>query len=255
MYSLWLTIKRHSVPAKSYIGTSGWNYQHWKERFYQNRPRSGWLRYYADHFNAIEINSTFYRLQSDKTFQRWYQQTPEMFRFAIKGNRYLTHTKRLNKPRDSIKLEQSHAQHLKEKLAVVLWQLPGNFSMHIDRLSVFVDALATWNSVRHAIEFRHDSWFEMEVAELLRNNNIAVCQSDAGDWPLWKEVTADFVYLRLHGNPTTYVSNYSPAKLARLASEINTLLKQGRDVYAYFDNDAEARAPRNALTLQNLISR
>jgi uncharacterized protein YecE (DUF72 family) len=216
-------------------------------------PQSGWLTYYASQFNAVEINSTFYRLQSEKTFRRWYQQTPEHFRFSIKANRYLTHTKRLNKPQDSIRLEQQHSRHLQEKLAVVLWQLPGNFSLNINRLTTFIDALAKWNNVRHTIEFRHNSWFETQVAEILRDANIAVCQSDAGDWPVWREVTADFVYLRLHGNPVTYLSNYPPGKLSRLAGEARTWLRQDLDVHVYFDNDAEARAPFNALSLQKLI--
>ena len=239
---------------KIHIGTSGWNYPHWKPRFYQDISKAQWLTHYASRFNTVEVNSTFYRLQSDKTFERWYQQTPDIFRFTIKGNRYLTHTKRLNNPQDSIQIEQQHARHLKEKLAVVLWQLPANFSLNLNRLSIFIDALTKWNSVRHTIEFRHSSWFESAVAELLRNNNIAVCQSDAGDWPMWREITADFVYLRLHGNPTTYVSNYSPTKLVKLAGEIRTWLKQGLDVHAYFDNDANARAPLNARSLQKLIS-
>ena len=242
------------MSTNAYLGTSGWNYPHWKPRFYQDIPKASWLNYYASRFNTVEVNSTFYRLQSVNTFERWYQQTPDAFRFTIKGNRYLTHTKRLNNPQDSIRLEQQHAQHLREKLAVVLWQLPGNFSFNLNRLSMFVDALTMWNSVRHTIEFRHSSWFDAEVADLLRDNNIAVCQSDAGNWPIWREVTADFVYLRLHGNPTTYVSNYSRAKLAKLAGEIQTWLKQELDVHVYFDNDANARAPLNAASLKNFLS-
>jgi len=239
--------------AKAYIGTSGWNYQHWKSRFYQNLPRSQWLSYYASRFNAVEIDSTFYRLQSDKTFQRWYEQTPDNFRFAIKANRYLTHTKRLNRPQDAIGLERQHAYALKEKLALVLSQLPGSFTVNTQRLSNFIDALAGWNSVRHTIEFRHSSWFETEMAALLRQANIAACQSDAGDWPLWPEVTADFVYLRLHGKPQTYVSNYSARKLSSLADKAKAWLKQGLDVHVYFNNDANGRAPLNALSLQQLI--
>ncbi|WP_455206807.1 DUF72 domain-containing protein [Kaarinaea lacus] len=241
------------MSSNAYIGTSGWSYQHWKPRFYKNIPKSQWLSYYASQFNAIEINSTFYRLQSESTFQRWHEQTPDNFRFTIKANRYLTHTKRLNNPRQSIDIEQQHALPLKEKLAVVLWQLPGNLELNLNRLELFVDALANWDSVRHAIEFRHNSWFISEVAELLRNHNIAACQSDAGDWPLWQIVTTDFVYLRLHGKPQTYVSNYSAGKLSILASEAKKWLKQGLDVHAYFDNDADSRAPLNALSLQKLI--
>ncbi len=125
--------------------------------------------------------------------------------------------------------------------------------MNINRLSQFIDALKNWNSVRHTIEFRHSSWFEDEVADLLSQHNIAVCQSDAGDWPLWQCVTADFVYVRLHGKPQTYVSNYSVAKLEKWAGQTKRWLKQGQDVFIYFDNDAEVKAPFNALSLQKLL--
>ena len=241
------------MSGKTYIGTSGWNYQHWKPRFYEDIPTKRWLSYCASQFNSIEVNSTFYRLQSEKTFQRWYQDTPDNFRFAIKANRYLTHTKRLRNAEDSIALEQQHAQALGDKLAVVLWQLPGNFSMNLNRLSQFINALNSWNTVRHTIEFRHNSWFDNTVAELLTQHNIAVCQSDASDWPLWQCVTADFVYVRLHGKPQTYASNYSVAKLEKWASQAKLWLKQNRDVFIYFDNDAEAKAPFNALSLQKLL--
>jgi len=241
------------VSAKTYIGTSGWNYQHWKPRFYPNTPKAQWLSYCASQFNSIEVNSTFYRLQSEKTFLRWYRETPDYFRFAIKANRYLTHTKRLRNAEDSITLEKQHAQALGDKLAVVLWQLPGNFTININRLSHFIEALKNWDSTRHTIEFRHSSWFDDSVAELLSQNNIAVCQSDAGDWPLWQCVTADFIYVRLHGKPQTYVSNYSVTKLGKWANQTKLWLKQKRDVFIYFDNDAEVKAPFNALSLQKLL--
>lgn len=241
------------MSSKIYIGTSGWNYQHWKPRFYNNIPSSRWLSHCASQFNSIEVNSTFYRLQSEKTFQRWYQQTPDNFRFAIKANRYLTHTKRLRNAEDSIALEKQHAYELGDKLAVVLWQLPGNFSKNINRLSHLIEALETWDTVRHTIEFRHSSWFDDAVAERLNQHNVAVCQSDAGDWPLWQRVTADFVYIRLHGKPHTYASNYSVTKLEKWASQAKLWLKQKRDVFIYFDNDSEVKAPFNALSLMKLL--
>ena len=241
------------MSNKAYIGTSGWNYPHWKRRFYHTTPKSQWLSFYAANFSSIEINATFYRLQSEKTMRRWYQLTPDNFRFTIKANRYLTHTKRLRNPEQSIALEQQHAQHLAEKLSVVLWQLPGNFKININRLQQFLDALQEWDKVKHCIEFRHSSWFEDDVADLLSQHNVAVCQSDAGDWPIWQQVTADFVYTRLHGRPSTYVSNYSSAKLSIWASEIQAWLNQGRDVYVYFDNDADGRAPLNAMSLSKLL--
>lgn len=241
------------MTAHAYIGTSGWNYIHWKPRFYQDTPKSRWLSFCAERFNSIEVNGTFYRLQSQKTFQRWYDETPPDFYFAIKANRYLTHTKRLRHAQDSIQLEKDHAAALGNKLAVVLWQLPANFSVNISRLSSFLDALTAWDSVRHTIEFRDDSWFHDDTLNLLQQYNVAACQSDAGDWPLWSAVTADFVYVRLHGNPQTYASNYSPAKLAKWASKIRSWIKQQRDVYVYFDNDANSRAPVNAMSLRKLL--
>ena len=241
------------MSSIAYIGTSGWNYQHWKSRFYENTPTTRWLSHYAGQFNSVEINSTFYRLQSEKTFQRWHHETPDNFRFAIKANRYLTHTKRLRNAEDSIELERQHACALGNKLAVVLWQLPGNFSVNTKRLRQFIETLKSWDTVRHTIEFRHNSWFEDDVAELLNKNNVAVCQSDAGDWPLWDCVTADFVYVRLHGKPHTYASNYSVTKLEKWASQTKLWLKQKRDVFIYFDNDAEVKAPFNALSLQKLL--
>ncbi len=242
------------MSTNAYIGTSGWNYPHWKTRFYKNTPKSKWLLYYASQFNSLEINSTFYRLQSQTTFQRWRNETPDNFRMSIKANRYLTHNKRLKNADDSIMLEKSHASALEPKLAVVLWQLPANFGINADRLNQFVNALKHWDTVRHAMEFRHDSWFNDTTAELLTQNSIAVCQSDAGDWPCWQQVTTDFVYIRLHGKPRTYASNYSIATLNKWASQIRLWLKQQRDVYVYFDNDADTRAPFNALTLRNLLS-
>ncbi|MGD8558461.1 MAG: DUF72 domain-containing protein [Gammaproteobacteria bacterium] len=240
------------MTARCYIGTSGWNYIHWKSRFYKNTPKSQWLAFCAEQFNSIEVNGTFYRLQKPETFQRWYDETPSAFRFAIKANRYLTHTKRLKSAVDSIQLEKDHAAALGEKLAVVLWQLPANFSKNLGRLDDFAHALRTWNSVRHTIEFRHESWFDDEVSQLLEDHHIAVCQSDAGDWPLWSAVTTDFVYARLHGNPRTYESNYSPAKLSQWHQRIKSWLRQKRDVYVYFDNDTKGRAPLNAQSLRDM---
>jgi len=237
------------MSTNAYIGTSGWNYPHWKQRFYGATPKSHWLSFYASRFRSVEVNATFYRLQSEKTMCNWYQSTPDDFRFAIKANRYLTHTKRLRNPEPSIILEQQHARFLAEKLSVVLWQLPANFTININRLQQFLDALKQWDTARHSIEFRHASWFEDDVADLLSQYNVAVCQSDAGDWPLWQRVTSDFVYVRLHGRPTTYVSNYSPGKLSVWESKIKSWAKQKRDVFTYFDNDADGRAPLNALSL------
>ena len=237
------------MAGRLYIGTSGWNYAAWHDRFFIGQPRNRWLSFYATKFSAIEVNATFYRLQSAQTFRRWYQETPDLFRFAIKAHRYLTHNKKLKDPLPSIRTEQEHAAALGDKLAAVVWQLPGQFRKHLERLEIFADALRNWEEARHVIEFRHASWFDEEVAACLRRNRIAVCQSDAADWPLWNAVTTDLIYVRLHGHRLTYASSYSDTELNTWATQIQHWLDQECDVHVYFDNDAECRAPMDALRL------
>jgi uncharacterized protein YecE (DUF72 family) len=248
-----------TVPAEEaamgrvYIGTSGWNYPHWKNSFYAGVPRGDWLRYSASRFTGIEVNATFYGLQRRATFERWAEQVPAAFRFAIKGNRYLTHTKRLLEPDEPIRRERERAAGLGDKLAVVLWQLPGNFSCHLERLQAFVEALQSWSEVAHVIEFRHRSWFQDRVAACLAKGNVGVCMSDAADWPLWDAVTARTVYVRLHGHTRTYASRYSTRLLTHWAERVRAWSGKGRDVHVYFDNDAEGAAPRDALRLLALV--
>lgn len=240
-------------PAPIYIGTSGWNYDHWRDDFYRGLRRKDWLSYCASKFTGIEINATFYRLQNRSTFERWREQTPTGFRFTIKGNRFLTHNKKLKDPRPAIMLERERADALGDKLAAVLWQLPGNFHLHLDRLQEFVAALDCWNNVRHAIEFRHRSWFAEETRRCLAQRRIAICLSDAADWPLWDEVTTDLVYLRLHGHSRTYASAYARASLQYWADRIRRWHREGRTVHVYFDNDGEGAAPRDARRLMSLL--
>lgn len=236
-----------------YIGASGWSYAHWRDCFYQGIPRKDWLRFYAERFSALEINASFYRLQSPQTFTCWFEQTPADFRFALKANRYLTHNKKLLDPSQSILIEKQHAEALGEKLTAVLWQLPSNSKKDFARLQAFIEALQLWPEVRHSLEFRHPSWFDAETADCLTQANVAVCQSDAASWPLWLCLTADWVYLRLHGHARTYASAYSDAELVAWAAHIAGYLATGKDVHVYFDNDAECAAPFNALALKQLL--
>ncbi len=241
------------MGGRAYIGTSGWNYDGWREPFYGGRPAKEWLRYCATAFTAIEVNATFYRLQSVATFRRWRDETPADFRFAIKGHRYLTHNKKLSDPLPAIRLERERASGLGSKLAAVVWQLPRNLHRNVERLEDFARALHYWHRARHAIEFRHTSWFDEQVADCLRRHRIAVCQSDAADWPLWDEVTTDLVYVRLHGHEITYASNYAEGALRAWAAKALRWMSEGRDVHVYFDNDAYGHAPPNALRLIELI--
>lgn len=236
-----------------FIGTSGWNYDHW-QHFYTGVKRKDRLRHYARQYNAVEINSTFYRLQSQRTFERWREETPHSFRFSIKGNKFVTHNKKLLDPDNSIKLEHKTALGLGNKLSVVLWQLPAGFHKHIDRLRVFAQALESWGSVRHVVEFRHPSWFDGEVSDCLSAFGIANCLSDAASWPMWEAVTTDLVYVRLHGRTRTYCSSYSKTSLIKWASAIDQWRRSGKTVHVYFDNDAEGAAPRDAKRLMETLA-
>ena len=241
------------MAGKAYIGTSGWNYKSWRNDFYCDTPQKQWLRFCAEHFSSIEVNSTFYRLQEKSTFKKWRDQTPEEFSFAIKGHRYVTHNKKL------LDVEQSEircrelASPLGKRLAAVVWQLPAFLKKDIERLEKFLRNLRHWKSTRHAIEFRDKSWFDDEVAECLERHAVAICMSDAPDWPMWDRVTTDVVYIRLHGHTRKYASSYSKPALRKWATRTRRWLEENRAVHVYFDNDAEGAAPRNALTLLEML--
>jgi len=241
------------MSAALYIGTSGWQYRHWREGFYEGRPQSQWLSDYASHFNALEINASFYRLQSATTLTRWVEPTPPGFTFALKAHRFTTHVRRLLHPQESVRVEQQQAAPLGNKLRVVLWQLPASLGPDLPRLQAFCQALDEWPTVRHCIEFRHPGWFVEPVAQLLGEQGVAVCQSDAADWPLWGCVSTDLVYLRLHGHDQTYASDYGEDALQAWAEQLRGWLARGLTVHCYFDNDGGGAAPANAARLQVLL--
>lgn len=239
--------------GSTFVGTSGWNYDHWRDSFYVGVSRQQWLQSCAEQFTGIEVNATFYRLQDQKTFRHWAKVTPDGFRFAIKANRYLTHNKKLNDAPPAVRKERSRARALGNKLTAVLWQLPGNFKKNTARLQNFLEALSHWPEARHAIEFRHASWFDDEVADYLQRHRIAACQSDAADWPFWDIVTTDLVYIRLHGHTRTYASRYSGKALDSWAEKVRTWSTTGHEVHVYFDNDEKGAAPRDALRLMRRL--
>jgi len=241
------------MAGTAYIGTSGWNYENWRNGFYGDTPQKRWLRFCAERFSAIEVNGTFYRLQEKSTFKKWRDETPKDFVFAIKGHRYVTHNKKLLDVEDAVIRCRESASPLGKRLAAMVWQLPAFLKKDIRRLEKFVETLRHWETTRHAIEFRHRSWFDDEVADCLEKHAVAVCMSDAPDWTMWKEVTTDLVYIRLHGHTRKYASNYSKPTLRRWATRMRSWLSENRDVHVYFDNDAEGAAPRNALTLLEML--
>jgi uncharacterized protein YecE (DUF72 family) len=211
------------------------------------------LSHYAANFGAVEINASYYRLQTVSTYRRWHDATPPDFRFAIKANRYLTAYRRLGQPAKSIALEKNRARALGNKLAAVLWQCPETFDKDLDRLARFAAALREWPGVRHVVELRHRSWFGEDVRHCLQKHNIAICQSDAADWPLWDAVSTNLVYLRLHGHTRTYLSAYRADTLRRWARRARRWLKEGRTVHVYFDNTDAGAATRDAARLAALL--
>jgi len=241
------------MASKAYIGTSGWNYKSWRNDFYCDTPQKQWLRFCAEHFSSIEVNSTFYRLQEKSTFKKWRDETPKGFPFAIKGHRYVTHNKKLLDVEKSVIRCRESASPLGKRLAAVVWQLPAFLKKDIERLEKFLRNLQHWKSTRHAIEFRDKSWFDDQVAECLERHAVAICMSDAPDWPMWDRVTTDVVYIRLHGHTRKYASSYSKPALRKWATRTQRWLEENRAVHVYFDNDAEGAAPRNALTLLEML--
>jgi uncharacterized protein YecE (DUF72 family) len=237
-----------------YIGPSGWNYPQWRHGFYESVPQRQWLAHSASLFTGIEVNGTFYRLLRPEMFARWREEVPDDFAFAIKGHRWATHVHRLADT-GSILTQRETTKPLGDKLAAVLWQLPSGFARNLPRLEAFAEGLGGWPEARHAIEFRHRSWFDDEVAACLARHRIAVCQSDAPRWPLWDCVTTDLVYVRLHGHSRLYRSNYGSRALATWSRRIRAWQRQGHTVHVYFDNTDEGRAPANARSLLNLLRR
>lgn len=288
--------------ARIRIGVSGWRYTPWRGTFYPgDLPQRAELDYCGSIFNTIEINGSFYSLQWPESWALWYSQTPADFIFAVKGPRFITHMKRLREVEKPLaNFFASGIFNLKEKLGPILWQFPPQFRFDADRLRRFFDLLPfdtesalrtarrrderlkgraclridAHRPIRHAIEIRHVSFLDPAFIALLREYSIALVVAEtANKWPLTFDVTADFMYMRLHGDETLYQSGYSDEALARWAQKIRCW-KQGnepadvphiesskppasrpRDVYCYFDNtDVKLRAPYDAQTLMGMLN-
>jgi len=241
------------ADGRVFIGTSGWSYRAWREHLYHGLPARAWLGHAARTFGALEIDASFYRQISAETFARWRDETPPGFVFTLKGHRFITHFKRLRDCDAPIRRLRAPALALGDKVAAVVWQLPARFEADVPRLDGFLRALRRWPEVRHAIELRHRSWFTDEVADHLAAAGVASCMGDAPDFPMWRRVTTDLVYVRLHGHTRRYASSYRRDHLAAWAADIVGWRRAGLDVHVYFDNDAEGAAVDNAITLRRLV--
>ncbi|MFW6154251.1 MAG: DUF72 domain-containing protein [Planctomycetota bacterium] len=239
-------MNRHE--ARWRVGTSGWQYRHWKDVFYPSELKQAeWFPYYARHFDTIEINNTFYGLPTGETVDTWRERAPEGFCYVLKFSRYGTHIKRLKDPDQSIGVFLDRAERLGDRLGPILVQLPPRFDVDTARLSAFLDAAPERH--RWAVEFRNPTWLCEDVYGVLREHNAALCVHDMlDDHP--RVATADWVYLRFHGGPD---GDYTHQALTAVAGRVRDHLEAGRDVYVYFNNDLHGNAVRNALDLRRYI--
>jgi uncharacterized protein YecE (DUF72 family) len=238
------------------IGCSGWNYAHWRDGvFYPPRlPSRSWLEHYAQHFDTVEVNATFYRLPRATAVANWLEQTPPGFVFTIKMSRYVTHVKRLRDLRPSLALFYETIAPLvhSQKFGPVLWQLPPTFKRDDDRLR---QALAQLPAGRHCFEFREPSWFAAEVYAVLREHGVALVIGDDPRRPYQThELTADWTFVRFHSGRRGRGGNYSERELDEWAERIRRW-RESVDVYAYFNNDWEGYAIRNAQGLKRRLVR
>jgi uncharacterized protein YecE (DUF72 family) len=271
-------VRRRSPEAgRVLVGISGWRYPTWRNVFYPKglRQRSE-LAHASRQLRTIEINGSFYSLQHPTSYRAWAEEVPEGFVFALKGGRFITHNKKLRDCEAPLaNFFASGPLALEDKLGPILWQLPPQLGFDRDRIENFLALLprdtgaavelarlhdarlkgrahletGAIRPIRYAVEVRHPSFVDRRFLALLRRYEVAVCVADtAGRWPLIEDVTADFVYVRLHGSRRLYASGYSSAELDEWAAKIDRW-RAGRDVYVYFDNDVKVRAPFDAMNL------
>jgi uncharacterized protein YecE (DUF72 family) len=235
------------------IGTSGWHYQHWREVFYEKElKKEEWLCFYACHLHTVEINNSFYQLPEVQTLRAWKNSVPDDFIFSVKASRYITHMKKLKKPREALRTFMHRIEILENKLGAVIFQLPPFWKCNYDRLAAFLKLLSS--DFRYAFEFRHVSWWNEKVYELLSRYNIAFCIFELNRQLSPKKRTADFVYVRLHGPGAAYQGSYDTQTLAGWAGTFSAFSRDDRQIYCYFDNDQKGFAIQNALQLQSMIS-
>lgn len=267
--------------AVARVGISGWTYPPWRGVFYpKGLPHRAELEYASSKLDSIEINGSFYALQKPSSYRSWAENTPDDFVFSVKGGRYITHILRLRNARAALaSFFASGVLALGPKLGPMLWQLPPNLPLDPETLDAFLALLPTTaveartlaaettleegridlisggeRHLRHAVEARHPSFADPEFVRIARAHGVAVVLADtAGRYPVIREVTADFVYVRLHGDEELYASGYTDEALDRWAGELRGHLEAGRDVYAYFDNDLKVRAPYDAMGLRDRL--
>jgi uncharacterized protein YecE (DUF72 family) len=234
------------------IGCSGWQYAHWRGDFYPaGLPATRWLFHYAETFDTVELNNSFYRLPSPEAFRRWRERTPAGFLFAVKASRYLTHLKKLKDPVDPLARFFEAARELGPKLGPILYQLPPRFPANPERLDTFLHALP--HGFKHVLEFRDPTWHTPDILEALHSAGVALCLHDMRGSATGRLRVGPFVYVRFHG-VTRYGGRYDDDRLASWAAWLDGEHRAGRDVFAYFNNDVGGHAPRDAARLRAMTA-
>lgn len=230
------------------IGCSGFHYKHWKGTFYpEDLPARKWFDYYCQHFNTLELNVTFYRFPQLAVLQTWYNNSPESFRFAVKAPRAITHFKKFLNSKDMLyDFYRVANEGLKEKIGCFLFQLPPNYTYSDERLERLIANLDP--AAANVVEFRHPSWWDKQVYNVLAEHNIAFCGMSHPALPRDIVCNTDLLYYRMHGEGQLYASNYTDEQLAALVNNIKSGCKP-REVFIYFNNDIHTYAVGNALEL------
>ena len=238
--------------GKVRIGCSGWVYKDWRGIFYpEDLPQKKWFSFYAEHFDTVEINNSFYRLPKESTFESWSRQAPEGFRYAVKASRYLTHNKKLKDPADPLQRFLTPARKLGEHLGPLLYQLPPNWKLNLERLETFLECLP--DDLLHVVEFRDQSWLIDEVYELLDANGVGFCTHDIKGLDVPRLATGPLAYVRFHGTSGDYHGRYGKRSLSSWVPWIREQAKGRRSVWAYFNNDYEGHAIEDARDLKEMV--
>ena len=238
--------------GRARVGCSGWQYKHWRGTFYPAEvAQARWFEYYAESFDTVVINNSFYRLPEKATFASWAGRVQPDFEFAIKASRFLTHMKKLKDPEEPVQRLFDRARALGTHLGPMLYQLPPGWTVDRDRFQHFLSVLP--RGARHVVEFRDPSWYDPEILALMERHRVALCLHDMRGSATGRERVGPFVYVRFHGATSKYGGGYSEEWLRGWAEWLNGQRDEGRDVYAYFNNDIGGHAPRDAVTLRHVL--
>ncbi|MGN6269712.1 MAG: DUF72 domain-containing protein [Sphingomonas sp.] len=241
-----------SAPAPIRIGCSGWMYRHWRGAFYPEKHAvKRWFAYYAEHFDTVEINNSFYRLPRAETFDAWRKQAPPGFCYAVKANRFLTQAKKLKDCEEPLQRMMPPFRHLGETLGPILYQLPPRFRINLERLESFLQIVP--RDVTNVFEFRDKSWYVPETLALLDRYGASFCAHDMPGSASPREAAGPIAYVRFHGGEGKYWGRYSDEALLGWTDWMVAQARGGRSVWAYFNNDAEAHAIHDALTLKAMV--